>query len=97
MAWRFVKQPNGKLARFSDVVDDFTHMDMSHKEAVLVACREGLDPEKAEEKVRAAEEDHKPWAVGIKGDGTERWKESLELIQFRHGKAKRDKRVKEAS
>ena len=34
MAWRLIRQPNGKLARFSEVVDDFTHTDMTEREAV---------------------------------------------------------------
>jgi hypothetical protein len=34
MAWRIVKQPNGLLARFSDVVDNFTAVDMTKQEAI---------------------------------------------------------------
>lgn len=30
MAWRIVRQPNGKLARFSDIVDNFTHTNIEH-------------------------------------------------------------------
>ena len=33
MGWKIVKQPNGKFARFSDVVDNFTHLDMTEEEA----------------------------------------------------------------
>ncbi len=29
MGWRFVKQPNGRYARFSEIVDDFTHHNMT--------------------------------------------------------------------
>lgn len=31
---RLVKQPNGLYARFSTVVDDFTHVNMNREEAV---------------------------------------------------------------
>ncbi len=34
MAWRIVKQPNGKFARFSENVDDFTDYDMTEQEAI---------------------------------------------------------------
>ncbi len=36
MGWRFVTQPNGLLARFSEVVDDFTHYDLSWEEAISI-------------------------------------------------------------
>ena len=32
MAWRIVQQPDGKLARFSDVCDDFTDVDLTYEE-----------------------------------------------------------------
>lgn len=41
MAWRIVRQPNGKLARFADPVDDFTHMNMDILEAYEL-CRRYL-------------------------------------------------------
>lgn len=57
MAWRVVKQPNGKYAIFSEVVDDFTVYDMTREEAVK-ECYEkfirGLDRE-AEQKVSRAD------------------------------------------
>jgi len=34
MAWRILQQPNGLLARFSDIVDGFTHYNMHEQEAV---------------------------------------------------------------
>jgi hypothetical protein len=34
MAWRIVKQPNGLYARFSDIVDNFTHYNMDRNEAI---------------------------------------------------------------
>lgn len=91
MAWRFVLQPNGKLARFSDVVDDFTHMGMTEAEALEFAVTQ-MGQRDAEEKVRAAVEDHEPWTVGKKGDGTARWRDSLESVERVHGKKAREER-----
>jgi len=81
MAWRFVRQPNGKLARYSDVVENFTHFNLSREEAVRVALAENCGAKEAEIKVRAGEEDHKPWRVNVPGDGTERWRDCLESIR----------------
>ena len=38
MGWRIVVQPNGKYARFSDAVDNFTDYDMTRDEAFEL-CR----------------------------------------------------------
>lgn len=44
MANRAVKQPNGKYARFSEVVDDFTHMDCERDELLkLYAAQIGRE------------------------------------------------------
>ncbi len=53
MGWRLVRQPNGKLARFSDVVDDFTHFDMSDLSAYAF-CRDGAGVDAANSKLDAA-------------------------------------------
>lgn len=93
MAWRIVKQPNGRYARFSDVVDDFTDMDMTEQEAYDL-CREYLGVEDAKRKVRAGVEDWKPWTVGIKGDGLERWYDSIATITSVHGEEIATERLK---
>lgn len=85
MAWRIVKQPNGLLARFSDVSDGFTHMQMTHEQALEV-CREHMSESEAQNKVKAAVEDHIPWTVGVKGTGTSRWEDALDTIKAVHGK-----------
>lgn len=94
MAWRFVKQPNGKLAVFSDIVDHFTVYNMTEKMAVAYA-RLAMGREDALTKVRAGIEDHKPWTVGVRGSGLERWTASLKTIEICHGKAEREKIEKE--
>jgi len=48
MGWFFAKQPNGKLARFSDIVDNFTHYDMSEDEA-LAYCLDDMGRKQAKE------------------------------------------------
>ena len=85
MAWRIVKQPNGLLARFSDIVDDFTHMDMTENEALEV-CREYCGIEDAKRKVLAGVQDWKPWTMGVLGSGCDRWNDSVETIELVHGK-----------
>jgi hypothetical protein len=73
MAWRIVKQPNGKYARFSDVVDDFTDYDADREEAVALCIGKGLSPEDAEAKVQRAD------------DNPQRFAEELETIVAIHG------------
>jgi len=84
MAWRIVKQPNGLFARFSDVVDNFTHLDMTRKEAFEV-CREYCGVTDAERKVKAGVEDWPPYREGVHGNGSARWNDSLNRIRNVHG------------
>ncbi len=91
MAWRIVKQPNGLLARFSDIVDDFTHIDMTENEALEV-CREYCGIEDAKRKVLAGVQDWKPWTMGVLGSGLDRWNDSIEKIESVHGKEIAEKR-----
>ena len=75
MAWRIVQQPNGKLARFSDVCDDFTDVDMDFSEAVVECQSQGMSVMDAIEKVNR----------GIKA-GNARYLECLETIRLIHGR-----------
>jgi hypothetical protein len=89
MGWRIVKQPNGLLARWSSVVDDFTHVNMAEAEAVAV-CRmyPGMGRAEAAEKVRRGVEDEPVSGfleVGGRGDGLDRWRDCLETIRAIHG------------
>lgn len=54
MAWRIVIQPNGKYARFSDVVDNFTDYDMTRDEAFEL-CRDAAGIDTANYKLTQAE------------------------------------------
>lgn len=90
MAWRIVKQPNGLFARFSDVVDDFTHYDMTEAEALEVCVQEcDCGPKTAAEKVENAKRDLEPWTMKPSGgDGLNRWRDCLVTIYAVHGPAR---------
>lgn len=89
MAWRIVQQPNGLLARFSDVVDNFTHMNMTDKEALGV-CEEYVVRRDALEKIRTGRADgvvgYSAFDTPPESDGLSRWRDCLDAILFRHGK-----------
>lgn len=92
MGWRFVKQPNGLLARFSDIVDNFTHVGLTVEEALHVCIEEhGMTAEQAEQKVRGGVEDWRPRQNSVPGNGQERWAEAINTIRAVHG----DEGVKE--
>ena len=83
MAWRIVKQPNGLLARFSDIVEAFTHYNMTKEEAIEVCwgeCDMGI--QSAESKVQAGIDDLIPWTT-TKGSGLDRWNDCVETIELR--------------
>ncbi len=87
MSWRIVKQPNGRLGLFSDIVDDFVNMDLDYKQAVGLCIREGLTKEEAERKVDAGADDIIPWTK-TKGDGKARWTHAIERVRTVHGESK---------
>jgi hypothetical protein len=86
MAWRIVLQPNGKLARFSDVVDNFTDVEMTVEEAII-ECQQELSLDAAKKKVQVGVDDLIPMSVTKKGDGSVRWNDCLQTISLVHGNA----------
>jgi len=78
-----VLQPNGKLARFSDVVDGFTHIEMTKDEAIEL-CREDMGKIAAEVKVQAGLDDIRPFSTRNGNDS--RWMDCIETIIAVHGK-----------
>lgn len=78
MGWRLVRQPDGKLARFSEVVDNFTHYDMTDAEAFEV-CLEHMGRRDAEAKIQRA--NNEPG----------RYAEAIRIIGRVHGKAEAKK------
>jgi hypothetical protein len=86
MGWRFVKQPNGLYARFSEVVDNFTDFDMERVEAIVVAIFEyDCALRTAEEKVSNADHEYIGYSV-VDGEPLARWHECLRIIESVHGK-----------
>lgn len=73
MAWRIIQQPNGRYARFSEVVDNFTDYDLTRTEAVELCKGHGLKSETAEVKVRLAEQN------------PSRYKGAMEIVRLIHG------------
>jgi hypothetical protein len=90
MPSRFVLQPNGLLARFSTIVDHFTHYNLTKEEAIEVA-REDMGRKDAEEKVERGLKDEIYWHDGTYGDGTWRWKHDIASVEAVHGKEEREK------
>ena len=73
-----VKQPNGKFARFSTVVDDFTHLNMDEDEV-----RECM---LADSNRRALEEASRQLFTANHADST-RWEDCLRTRENVHGLA----------
>jgi hypothetical protein len=87
VAWRFVKQPDGRFARFSDIVDNFTHIDMTSEEVVEEFALEYGKPV-IESKIKAAADDAlpPPWgSLPKQNDGLDRWRDSLASVRVIHG------------
>jgi hypothetical protein len=76
MPGRFLMQPNGKLARFSTIVDMFTHANLTEEEAFNAAF-EDMGRSEAEAKVARGV------ARGVDAEGG--WNECLETIRLIHG------------
>ena len=96
MPARFVLQPNGLLALFSTVVDNFTHYNLTKEEATTLA-REDMGRQDAEEKVERGLKDEIYWHPGTPrptgstyGDGTWRWKHDIGQVEAVHGKVERE-------
>ena len=88
MGRRIVRQPNGLLAEFSDVVDDFVAYDMDAGEAAALYAGH-MSADDATAKVRRGVEDEPiPGIVDAsgRGDGLDRYRECLHTVHFRHGR-----------
>jgi hypothetical protein len=96
MGWRIVKQPNGLLARFSDITDNFTDLNMTKEDAIAL-CKTKLDGYEylAEVAVQAGIDDLKPWSETEKGNGLSRWDDCLGTVKICHG-SKAVKAIKKA-
>lgn len=77
MAWRLVVQPNGKIARFSEVVDHFTDLDMTADEAVTLCIQQYT---------MSLDEAHVKLGHAVHAEAT-RWNEALDIIRAQHGES----------
>jgi hypothetical protein len=84
MGNRAIKQPNGLYARFSEIVDDFTHANCSRKE-LWGFYRDECGVECANGKLQRADEN------------AYRFNEAIEVIKSIHGEEIAEKRKKELS
>ena len=86
MPSRFVVQPNGLLARFSTVIDDFTEMNMTESAAAEVI---------AQEYAERAKNDSTQAIARAKADTTgDRWGDCLSTIREIHGDHAVDERLR---
>jgi|SRR5580765_843205 len=81
MGWRIIKQPNDLFARFSEIVDDFTDLDMTAQDVIeLCKAEYGLSSDASQGKLQRAI------------DNPQRWFEALEIIKDVHGEDKANER-----
>lgn len=82
-----VRQPDGLLAGFSSVVDNFTFFGGTREQVIRhFVERDGMSQSDAEEKVERGLLDVDPWTHGgPPGSGHDRWDAALGTIVFRHG------------
>lgn len=86
----FVRQPNGLLAEFSTVVDDFVQYDLTREQAIARACCEGIISAEATEKVQRGLDDAQytggPSSLNMdKPAGVRRFEDCLETVLLIHG------------
>jgi hypothetical protein len=82
----FVKQPNGRIARYSSIPDGFTHMNMTRDSAIAVAQSKGYSESEAISAVERGIADMV--ALYDEGeprreDGLTRWHACMAVIQRR--------------
>lgn len=77
MAWRFVRTPDGRLARFSEVVDNLTAFALSDEDAKQICLEHGV-----------LDIDRKVAAADSLSDGQTRWDEVVGIVRAVHGARK---------
>jgi hypothetical protein len=92
----FVKQPDGKFALFSSIVDDFTEWGLSDDEAVEVASGSlGVTADLMDDVIGKAQRDEPFWASTDRGDGANRWRQALVPMAAQHGIERIEERMLE--
>lgn len=81
-----LKQPDGLIAVFSSVVDDFTHMNMTEELALEIGTQM-WGAQTAREKLDRGLNDEILWPgdTDFVSDGLGRWREACGDIAFQHG------------
>jgi hypothetical protein len=87
LTWHFVRQPNGLLVRFSSVVADFTHSDLTETLALHLCTQQY--------QLSVQDAFHIVWQGMDAPD--QQWNESLMAIQVAHGKAAAQARLEQMS
>jgi hypothetical protein len=91
MPRRVLKQPNGKLAIFSTVVDCAVWYNCTPEECVdIFYDEEHMHPEDAQKKVRRGIDDLVPYTNQL-GDGRQRWDDDMFMMLIIHGTEDQDK------
>ncbi|MCV9964736.1 hypothetical protein OIU34_22860 [Pararhizobium sp. BT-229] len=92
----FVKQPDGKFALFSTVVDDFLETGMSEEEAVEAATDNmEVSLDQVEDIIGKARRDEPFWPSEDRGDGLNRWRQALVPLAIQHGMETVNARMRE--
>jgi hypothetical protein len=82
----FVKQPDGRFALFSTIVDDFLETGMSEEEAVENAVDKlGVRRDEIDAVIGKAKRDEPFWPTEDRGDSLNRWRQALKPLAIRHG------------
>jgi len=86
MPRRIIRQPNGKFACFSSVVDHFIWYDATEEEARAYLRDEYMEEIEAriDETMRAAIEDWPPHTRGVSGSGRDRWDHDAHTAMMAH-------------
>jgi hypothetical protein len=91
MGIRAVRQPNGLIAHFSEIVDHFVFHSATVEES-FEEWKRGMGTLEALEKVAGAIRDEVPWAFATQpriGDGLDRWRDAIAVVGRIHGAAAR--------
>lgn len=88
MPSQIVQQPDGRFARFSTIVDDFTHLNCTDQEMLEVLLQEGLNNGEAWNKIVRAKLNCAHLDHAVASEPLARWNACLETIREVHGEKK---------
>jgi len=97
MPQRVIKQPNGKLAVFSTIVDGFTIIDANYQEMIDYWIGELGEAEGTAKVQRGIDDDTTGICKTTKRDGLNRWRDAIATIRFQHGDIEAERVIAELS